>query len=219
MNKKRVIILFSILAATCLITLLTVVLKMKVNNHKTAVQEPGITIESTEEPSSAQSVSTNVQSTGESITEGFDSYETDSAAPYYRVTVRNMWDLPDKFASDMRPEMPYYIQLYFNNVLGEEHFKDTYNVTILKDTATDSSDGIAAVDATVAELPNITLHIEFDYYDMVYGVSSSLGDYSIDALEKKHAENKANVNIDAHDYDNTDESLPVNDMTCESSED
>lgn len=115
--------------------------------------------------------------------EGRYSYEEGEEESPYTVTVIGLWDLPDTFSVSARPQLAHYLQLYFYKCLGEEHLNDPYTVTILGGTG-EESDGIGTVEALCAEYPDIKLEIEYDAYNMTYGISSELGDWSLAALQK-----------------------------------
>ena len=116
--------------------------------------------------------------------EGADHYEVDEAEPYYHVTINNFNELSDTY-NDYKDcvELPYYLHTYFNLCTGD--LDELYEVTLIEDSCiSDEYTSVVTVDATVDKYPDIILHIEYNKMEQVFGISSSLGDYSLDELRK-----------------------------------
>lgn len=118
------------------------------------------------------------------LPEGADHYEVDEPEPQYHVTINNFNELSDSY-NDYKDciELPYYLHTYFNLCTG--NLDELYVVTLIDDScACDEYTSVVTVDATVDKYPDVTLHIEYNKMEQVFGISSSLGDYSLEELRK-----------------------------------
>lgn len=116
--------------------------------------------------------------------EGADHYEVDEPEPQYHVTINNFNELSDSY-NDYKDciELPYYLHTYFNLCTG--NLDELYVVTLIDDSCVcDEYTSVVTVDATVDKYPDVTLHIEYNKMEQVFGISSSLGDYSLEELRK-----------------------------------
>lgn len=116
--------------------------------------------------------------------EGSDSYEVDEYESPYVVTITNIEVMADEYNDYVNcMNLKYYIQVYLRNVTGD--LDKEYTVTLVEGSCVNSTSTLVlTVDATVKEIPNVVLHIEYDKGNKAFGINSELGDYSLDALKR-----------------------------------
>lgn len=118
--------------------------------------------------------------------EGAEQYEVDEAEPLYHVTVENleeMYKVYDDYANCVN--LKYYLDMYFLHFTGDD--KARYVVTLTDGTCVDNEYGYLTLDATCDVYPDITLHIQYDKLNKVFGIKSELGDLSMEAqIESLH---------------------------------
>lgn len=120
--------------------------------------------------------------------EGASVYEIEEPVSRYHVRVDNM-EVLSRVYNDYSDciMLPYYLHTYMN--LCTRDLEKHHIATILEDTIV-LNDPILSFEATIDTYPNVILDIEYDTLRQAYGISSSLGDYSLDALTESIAEKK-----------------------------
>ena len=112
--------------------------------------------------------------------EGAEQYEVDEAEPLYHVTVENleeMYKVYDDYVNCVN--LKYYLDMYFLHFTGDD--KARYVVTLTDGTCVDNEYGYLTLDAICDVYPDITLHIQYDKLNKVFGIKSELGDLSMEA--------------------------------------
>ena len=120
--------------------------------------------------------------------EGREYYGDDEPEPMYHVMIENFEELYTKY-NDWKicNELPYYLHTYFNLCTGD--LKEYYTVTLTEGSCICSdSTALITLEATVDKYPGMEIHIEYDKLNREFGIRSMLGDYSLDALRERHAE-------------------------------
>ena len=118
--------------------------------------------------------------------EGAEQYEVDEAEPLYHVTVENlkeMYEVYDDYENCVN--LTYYLDMYFLHFTGDDQTR--YVVTLTDGTCVDNEYGYLTLDATCDVYPDITLHIQYDKLNRVFGIKSELGDLSMETqIENLH---------------------------------
>lgn len=117
--------------------------------------------------------------------EGSDVYEVDEEESPYTVYIENINEMSDKY-NDMynTSNLKYYIMVYLKLTTG--NMDERYVATLVDGSCINSEyNTILTVDATIDKLQDVVLHIEYDKVNKAFGISSELGDYSLDALKKE----------------------------------
>lgn len=117
--------------------------------------------------------------------EGAEVYELDESESPYTVYIENIDEMADKY-NDMYNcfNLKYYIMVYLRNITGD--IDERYVATLVDGSCkNDDNELILTVDATLDKYPDVILHIEYDKANQVFGINSSLGDYSLETLKKE----------------------------------
>ncbi len=133
--------------------------------------------------------------------EGKDYYGDDEPEPMYHVTINDFEELYTRY-NDWKicNELPYYLHTYFNLCTG--NLDEYYVVTLTEGSCVCSDDTmLVTLEATVDKYPGMTIYIEYDKAEREFGISSLLGDYSLDALRKRG--NESSFKIDYSEDDDT----------------
>lgn len=126
--------------------------------------------------------------------EGADSYAVDDE-PLYNVYVKGMEVLNECKECPPAVDFQYYLETYLNLCTG--NLDEMYTVELQKGTYNpNASSEVFTVEATVDKYPDVTLLIEYNKVYNVFGISSSLGDYSLAALEEKAQNEKPVIEYD-----------------------
>lgn len=121
----------------------------------------------------------------EEFPEGSDTYEINEEESPYTVTVENIHEMADQYHDSFNcVNLKYYIMIYLRKVTG--NMNERYVATLVEGSCKNSDSSlILTVDATIDKYPDIVLHIEYDKVDKVFGISSELGDYSLEFVERQ----------------------------------
>lgn len=120
--------------------------------------------------------------------EGAFVYEIEEPESRYHVRVDNMEVLSRVYNDYANCIMlPYYLHTYMNLCTGD--LEKQHIATVLEDTVV-LNEPILSFKATIDTYSDVIFDIEYDTLRQVYGISSSLGDYSLEALTESMDEKK-----------------------------
>lgn len=144
--------------------------------------------------------------------EGADFYEVDEQLPYYHVEVENLNVMYEQYDDGTNClNLKYYLERYFNYFT--KNYDQRYVVNLLEGTCV-NGDYIMTFDAISDVYPDVIIHIEYDKLNKAFGISSTLGDLSLEKLreinkEKREQEEETYILDQTTEYDFSEFVAPV----------